>query len=95
MRPAFGADQRWVAKKGAKAFAVERGAHRQQSEVGTKSFGGVEREGQRKVTVEAAFVDFVEQDGGYVRQVGRGLESRKKDAVSHRDEPGPLADVAV
>ena len=55
----------------------------------------VEREGERQVIVEAAFMHLVEQDRGDAFQFGIGLDSRQEDAVGHGDDARRLADLAV
>jgi hypothetical protein len=63
-------DHGGVAEQAGDAGAVEGGAHHQQAQVGAEHALGVEREGEAEVGVEAALVEFVEEDGGDALQAG-------------------------
>ena len=91
-----GAGDAWgIGEKSGKTVAVEGGRHGENSQIGAERGGGIERERQREVIVEAAFVNFVEQQSGDAGEFGVGLNPREEHAVGHGDDPGRLADLAV
>ena len=61
MALALAFDARRVAEKPGEAVAVERRGHGDDAQIGPQRGGGVEREREREIIVEAAFVDLVEQ----------------------------------
>ena len=55
--------------------AIERCRHRNEAQIRPKAVLCIKRKGQPGIAVEAAFMDFVEQNGGDVRQVRLDLDA--------------------
>ena len=75
--------------------AVERCGHRDDAEVGAKAGLHVERQREAEIAVEAAFVDFVEQDCGDAGELGIGLDARDEDAFGDHRHAGGGGALAV
>ena len=94
-RSAFANDCRRIIEKRAEPASIECRRHRNQAKIGPKRFRRVERERQREVVVEAAFMDLVEQDRGNARQLRISLDPRQEHAMGHGDHARRFADLAV
>ncbi len=83
---AFAFDDGGPVHQRCKPRAVERRGHRDDAKVGAEAGLDVEREREAEIAVEAAFVDFVEQDCGHAGEFGVGLDAGDEDALrDHRD----------
>jgi hypothetical protein len=72
-----------------------RRGHRQDAQIRTQRTRRIERQSQRQVIVEAAFVDLVEEHGRHAVELWVGLYSRQKHAVGHHHDARRLADLGV
>ena len=75
--------------------SIERRRHRENPKVRPKPLRRVEREREGEVVIEAPFVHLVEQDRRNAGELGIGLDARQEYPVSHRDDPGGFANLAV
>ena len=88
-------DGRRVAEEALEAHDIEGGRHGDEPQILAKRVCGVQRQGQRQIIVEAAFVDLVEQHRGYAAKFGVRLDARQEHAVGHDDHARALAGLAV
>ncbi len=91
----FALDLGRVAEQSREPRGVERRRHCEDAQIRAQFGGGVERQGQRQIAVEAALMDLVEQQCSDPRKFGIGLDPREEHAVGHRDDSRRLTDLAV
>jgi hypothetical protein len=88
-------DPRRVAKQAPETLSIKRGRHCEDAQVGSKRRCGIKRERQAQVTIQAALVNLIKQDGRDAAQFRIGLQADEEQAVGHDDQPCCLADLAV
>jgi len=70
-----------------KAHTVERRRHRDDPQIRAERGLGIERQRQSEITVEAAFVDLVEQHRRDPGELGIGLDHLDENALGDRQQP--------
>ena len=73
----------------------ERGGHEDDLQVAPERFGAVQKEREKQVAFDGAFVEFIENDGGGLFQRGILLEFPQQDAGSHGHDPRPGSAAAL
>ena len=74
---------------------VEGRGHCDQAQVASQGAGDIECQGERKVIIEAALVNLVEQHCRDAAKLRIRLDARQEHAVRHHDDAGALPDLAV
>src|SRR6185503_4669748 len=74
--------------------AVDGGGHHEDAEVGAQG-GGIEREREAEIGIEAALVELVEEDGGDALELRIVEQHAGENPFGHDLDPGPGADAAV
>ena len=95
MAPPFAPHQRRTTEQPREPLAIHRRRHRQDPQIRPQRPRRIERQRQREIIVEAAFVDLVEQHRRHAGKFGIGLQPRQEHAVGHRDHPRRRTDLAV
>ena len=79
-RAARADDRRFIEQRG-DARGIERRRHHQQAQLGIEVLAGIQRQRQREVGVEAAFVELVEDHQAHARQLRIGRQSPRQQAL--------------
>ena len=88
-------DHRRIAEMRGNPRGVERRRHDEDAEIVAQAALDVEREGEAEVTVERAFVEFVEDDEAHAGELRIGLQAAGEDAFGDHLDAGPGRDLAV
>ena len=82
-------------EQGGETRAVERGRHRQDTQVRAQRRLRIERQRQAEIAVQAALMHFVEQHGRHAGQFGIILDTTDENALGQYQQARLRADLAV
>jgi hypothetical protein len=85
---ALALDHRRAVHQAGEAGAIERGGHRDEPQILAQPGLRIERQSEAEIALEAALMDFVEEDGGDAGQLGIGLDAAAENAFGDDEDAG-------